>query len=217
MRPRGVRSIPRYRAELHDPHGDPHYATEAGKDIRQEGTSKLRGPSARRYGICTAKVFCSATQGGKVRHGPVQPCQPQKAGHHASGLSQGQLVETTYGIEEGAAAFEQVMTSTSDTTAVFCGNDVLAVGALHRARDLGISVPRDVSVVGFDDIELAQVTYGQQRSSQTNRSGWRQRRWPTRQPGSSGQCSQKNRNIGSQRSNHANCQEMQDVEVIMRN
>ncbi|MGC1261282.1 MAG: LacI family DNA-binding transcriptional regulator [Jannaschia helgolandensis] len=69
------------------------------------------------------------------------------------------VVETTYGIEEGAAAFEQVMTSTSDTTAVFCGNDVLAVGALHRARDLGISVPRDVSVVGFDDIELAQVTY----------------------------------------------------------
>ena len=41
MRPRGVRSIPRYRAELHDPHGDPHYATEAGKDIRQEGQASL--------------------------------------------------------------------------------------------------------------------------------------------------------------------------------
>lgn len=44
-------------------------------------------------------------------------------------------------------------------TAVLCGNDVLAVGALGRARDMGLHVPRDVSIVGFDDIELAQVAY----------------------------------------------------------
>lgn len=69
------------------------------------------------------------------------------------------FVETTYGIEEGAAAFEQVMLSGARPTAVFCGNDVLAVGALRRAREIGISVPDDVSVIGFDDIELAQVAY----------------------------------------------------------
>lgn len=67
--------------------------------------------------------------------------------------------ETTYGIDEGAAAFQKLMALPDRPTAVLCGNDVLAVGALRRARELGISVPDDVSVVGFDDIELAQVAY----------------------------------------------------------
>ena len=79
----------------------------------------------------------------------------------AAGLNSHDLhfIETTYGIEEGAEAFERVMQMTHRPTAVFCGNDVLAVGALRRARELGICVPGDVSVVGFDDIELAQVAY----------------------------------------------------------
>jgi LacI family transcriptional regulator len=70
-----------------------------------------------------------------------------------------QFVETIYGIDEGAATFEQIMTSGFKPTAVFCGNDVLAVGALRRARELGIKVPDEVSIIGFDDIELAQVAY----------------------------------------------------------
>ena len=68
-------------------------------------------------------------------------------------------VETTYGIEEGAVAFAQLMASDPRPTAVFCGNDVLAVGALRCARELGIAIPDDVSVIGFDDIELAQVAH----------------------------------------------------------
>jgi len=68
-------------------------------------------------------------------------------------------VKTTYGIEEGATAFEQVMKAAPQTTAVFCGNDVLAVGALRRARELGFKVPQDVSIIGFDDIELAEIAY----------------------------------------------------------
>jgi len=78
------------------------------------------------------------------------------AGLNSDGL---RVIETTYGIDEGAAAFEKVMASKPGPTAVFCGNDVLAVGALRRARALGISVPDDVSVIGFDDIELAQVAF----------------------------------------------------------
>jgi LacI family transcriptional regulator len=42
-------------------------------------------------------------------------------------------------------------------TVILCGNDVLAVGALRRAHRLGIVVPDDVSITGFDDIELARV------------------------------------------------------------
>ncbi|MFT4700663.1 MAG: LacI family transcriptional regulator [Yoonia sp.] len=69
------------------------------------------------------------------------------------------FIETPYGIENGAKAFEKIMQDPIRPTAVFCGNDVLGVGALQRARQMGIRVPEDVSIVGFDDIELAQITY----------------------------------------------------------
>ncbi|MGC1495709.1 MAG: LacI family DNA-binding transcriptional regulator [Sulfitobacter sp.] len=69
------------------------------------------------------------------------------------------VVQTQYGIEHGATAFSQLMQSPRPPTAVFCGNDVLAVGALRCAREMGVAVPGDVSITGFDDIELAQITY----------------------------------------------------------
>ena len=77
------------------------------------------------------------------------------------GLPQENLrfVETTYGIDEGAAAFADLMESGVKPTAVFCGNDVLAAGALRKARELGVDVPSDISIIGFDDIELADVVH----------------------------------------------------------
>jgi DNA-binding LacI/PurR family transcriptional regulator len=42
-----------------------------------------------------------------------------------------------------------------DFTAVFCSNDQMALGFMHAVRDEGLDVPRDVSIVGFDDIPEA--------------------------------------------------------------
>lgn len=67
------------------------------------------------------------------------------------------LIETPYGIETGEAAFRQVMADTPETTVVMCANDVLAIGALRAAREMGVRVPEDVSVTGFDDIEIAML------------------------------------------------------------
>lgn len=67
------------------------------------------------------------------------------------------LIETEYGVETGSIAFEKLIGSDKSLTAVFCGNDVLAVGAIKRALSLGIKVPDDVSITGFDDIELGRV------------------------------------------------------------
>ena len=76
----------------------------------------------------------------------------------ARGLPQDALrvIETQYGIEAGGAALAELMAG-ARPTAVLCGNDVLAVGALREAKRLGHRVPEDVSITGFDDIELAAI------------------------------------------------------------
>jgi LacI family transcriptional regulator len=43
-------------------------------------------------------------------------------------------------------------------TAIMTGNDLTAIGVLHRAYDAGVRVPLELSVVGFDDILLAEYT-----------------------------------------------------------
>lgn len=42
-----------------------------------------------------------------------------------------------------------------DCTAVFCANDEMSLGLLHAAQDMGLRIPEDLSVIGFDDIPLA--------------------------------------------------------------
>jgi LacI family repressor for deo operon, udp, cdd, tsx, nupC, and nupG len=54
---------------------------------------------------------------------------------------------------EGAAAMEQLLLMRRPPDAVFCYSDVLALGAMRKAFELGIRIPQDVAVVGFDDIE----------------------------------------------------------------
>ena len=68
-----------------------------------------------------------------------------------------QLVQTNYSVENGSKAFEKIMGGEERPTVVIGGNDVLAVGALRKAKEMGFRIPDDLSVTGFDDIELAQV------------------------------------------------------------
>lgn len=67
------------------------------------------------------------------------------------------IVETPYEVDNGARALAGLMALRAPPTAVMCGNDVLAVGALRQARSMGLKVPGDVSITGFDDIELARI------------------------------------------------------------
>jgi LacI family transcriptional regulator len=79
----------------------------------------------------------------------------------AAGLALGpdRLIESEYSLHGGAAAFEALRRGVSAPTAVLCGNDVLAAGALRAARGLALSVPRDVSITGFDNIDLAEAVH----------------------------------------------------------
>ena len=64
------------------------------------------------------------------------------------------LVQTTYTLESGMKAVKQLMWIKRPPTAIFCSNDFLAIGVLEGARDMGLMVPEDLSVVGFDDMPM---------------------------------------------------------------
>ena len=63
-----------------------------------------------------------------------------------------------FSIESGAVAARRLLGRTERPTAVFCFNDEMAMGVLEVARSLSITVPDQLSVVGFDDIRFAQYT-----------------------------------------------------------
>ena len=68
------------------------------------------------------------------------------------------LIETDYGIETGSAAFDTIISNSRLPSVVFCGNDVLAAGALIQAKVRGINIPEDISITGFDNIEISRIT-----------------------------------------------------------
>jgi LacI family transcriptional regulator len=58
----------------------------------------------------------------------------------------------------GLDAIQRAWLAGRRPTAVLAMSDAMAIGAIRGLRDLGLSIPADVSVVGFDDIELSQTT-----------------------------------------------------------
>jgi LacI family transcriptional regulator len=69
------------------------------------------------------------------------------------------IVQGFFTRDSGHAAARQLLDHAVRPTAILAMNDDMAVGALVAARELGLSVPDDLSLVGFDDSEVAQVTW----------------------------------------------------------
>lgn len=60
--------------------------------------------------------------------------------------------------DSGFSGTKVLMAQAAPPTAIFCANDLMAVGCLEALRELGLSIPGDVAVIGFDDREIAQYT-----------------------------------------------------------
>ena len=73
------------------------------------------------------------------------------------GLPPLNVVETAYTLEAGKKAALSLLSGPDRPTAVICGNDVIAAGTIAAAAETELNVPRDVSVTGFDDTDLASI------------------------------------------------------------
>ena len=69
-------------------------------------------------------------------------------------LSDDGVVECRYSVEQGRQAVHKIIEANPQVTAVICSNDVLALGVLWGAREQGIPVPGQLSVTGFDNMEM---------------------------------------------------------------
>lgn len=75
---------------------------------------------------------------------------------HGLAPQPGAICEQPYGFAGGRAGLQRLMSVGAERpTAIFCGNDVLALGCLFEAASLGIRVPDDLSVIGCDDLPIA--------------------------------------------------------------
>ncbi len=68
----------------------------------------------------------------------------------------GFIVEGDHRLEGGKLALQKLWTSATKPTALVCSNDMTAIGVMREAFELGIQVPEELSVIGFDDIRMAE-------------------------------------------------------------
>jgi len=66
------------------------------------------------------------------------------------------MVEGDHTMEGGMAAFAKLLALSVPPTAVICSNDMTAIGVMRKSHEAHIAIPQDLSVIGFDDIRLAQ-------------------------------------------------------------
>jgi LacI family transcriptional regulator len=106
--------------------------------LRHKRIAFIAGPAHLKSALARKEVFCSSMN----EIGLETPQQLIVTGDHT--------------MQGGMRALTELMKLSSPPTAVVCSNDVTAIGVMREAYDLNIDVPRDLSVVGFDDIRLSE-------------------------------------------------------------
>lgn len=67
------------------------------------------------------------------------------------------VIQGDLSIEGGKRAAKELLERKMDCTAYFCANDETAIGLIQTLRPLGVRVPEDISLVGFDDVDSARL------------------------------------------------------------
>ncbi len=67
------------------------------------------------------------------------------------------VIAGDYQQESGQRIAAELLAADPRPTALICANDLLAIGAMEHCREVGLRVPEDVSIVGFDDLPLSRL------------------------------------------------------------
>ncbi|MBN9083354.1 MAG: LacI family DNA-binding transcriptional regulator [Rhizobiales bacterium] len=101
----------------------------------------------RRIGLIAGPEYASSSQGRLKGY-------QQALAEAGVSIDPSLIVGATFGIDSGAEAAEALMRLPAPPTAIFAVNDNTAIGALSSLQRLGLSVPNDVSLVGYNDIPI---------------------------------------------------------------
>ena len=77
-------------------------------------------------------------------------------GHKEIGVIAGNLEKTTFEPEDGYECMNNLFRLEKLPTAIFCFNDVMALGAISAITERGLSVPNDISIIGYDNIHSSR-------------------------------------------------------------
>jgi LacI family transcriptional regulator len=70
-------------------------------------------------------------------------------------LAPEKIIERSYSVRQGREAMRQLLQMDRLPTAVLCGNDILAMGAVAECQSSGIRIPDEISIAGFDDLDMS--------------------------------------------------------------
>ncbi len=141
----GVRYVRMGSARLDD---DAHMVCSNDRDVVAEATRHLIDLGHRRIGLVTGP------------HG-FRSAAERRAGFESAMADAGLKVprsliaEGSYRFDSGVAAGDRLLDVTPRPTAIVSSNDEMAAGVLHAARQRGLTVPDDLSIIGFDDTSIA--------------------------------------------------------------
>ena len=151
------------------------------QQLRQHGTAVvLLDRPSRSKDLCSVSV--DDVRGGELAtahllaqghtcigfvHGPlsIRQCADRRRGVlravKAAGLDPNRaIIDITtraQNAREGEESVEKLLSASTRPTAVFCANDLLALGVMRGLIKLGLSIPADMALVGYDDVEFASV------------------------------------------------------------
>ncbi|MFB5662552.1 LacI family DNA-binding transcriptional regulator [Alteribacillus sp. HJP-4] len=103
---------------------------------------------------------------GMMSGSPKDPIagRPRIEGYKAALQENDITVEKSYIVdaegfsyENGRTAFEKLLKQASGITAVFAASDEMAVGAIASAYKIGVNIPKDISIIGYDNIKISEM------------------------------------------------------------
>ena len=120
-------------------------------------------------------VLGGYTEYSKVAYNRYLGCIESFEKHNIPFDKEKQYMESFFNIADSYSAMQALLQKKPDITAVFAMSDVTAIGAIRAIKDCGKKVPDDISVVGFDGLELSEYLYPKLTTIRQNRERIAQR------------------------------------------